>query len=307
MKKVYFLLIAAFGVFCLGPLTTQSQARTGSGSGTVAERILEPIAENTVGSIISPGIVAQNQSTSPASGEEMVPATAGEQNSPATGEGNAPAAPENAPAAPEGEAVEAAPSTESSSPAQAESDQPNETQPAAAEPSQPGETQPAAAEPGEAATATVAESYTELEQYLNEKNWREADETTYELMLLIAGPKSAEQGYFDSTEWETFSCDEFRRIDALWSKATEGQQGFTAQLNIYREVNDPTAYYDRIGWKQGDEWLVRWQYNRSSKRAEYVEGKEPNYAQPPAGHLPALMQWGRGLDYRLQKAASCEA
>lgn len=159
----------------------------------------------------------------------------------------------------------------------------------------------------EESITTKDELYNQLEQYLGDQQWQQADQTTYELMLLIAGPKSEEQGYFDRLEWENFSCEEFQRIDSLWNKASQGQQGFTAQLNIFREVDGSSTYFDRIGWQQEGKWVVRWQYGRGDKRASYLEGMQPNFLDPPAGHLPALLQWHGEKDFRLDKAASCLA
>jgi GUN4-like len=177
---------------------------------------------------------------------------------------------------------------------------------------QPGSVGQSEAQPSgsgeQAETPTADELYAQLEQALDSQNWQQADQTTYELMLLIAGPKSEEQGYFDRAEWESFPCEQFQRIDSLWSEASQGQQGFAAQLTIFRQVeNNPSTYFSRIGWQQEGKWVVRWQYNRTSKRAAYLPGMQPNFAEPPTGHLPALLQWSGGRDYRLTKANSCLA
>lgn len=163
-------------------------------------------------------------------------------------------------------------------------------------------------EQAETPMLTADELYAQLEQSLDGQNWQQADQITYELMLLIAGPKSAEQGYFDRAEWESFPCEQFQRLDSLWSEASQGQQGFAAQLTIFRQVeNNPSTYFSRIGWQQEGTWVVRWQYNRTNKRAAYLPGMQPNFAEPPTGHLPALLQWSGGKDYRLTKANSCLA
>jgi hypothetical protein len=101
--------------------------------------------------------------------------------------------------------------------------------------------------------------YSQLEEALATKRWEEADQITYELMLNISGSQSKEQGAFDSLEWQRFPCDQFKRIDDLWSQASEGKLGFSAQIKVFRDDAQQRAddYYKAIAWKSTDgAWLV---------------------------------------------------
>lgn len=149
--------------------------------------------------------------------------------------------------------------------------------------------------------------YERLSRYLQRQEWRQADQETYELMLRIAGPKSAQQGRFDRQEWQTFSCEALRTIDQLWSNASSGQLGFRAQKRLFeQEQRRVVAYYQRIQWLTDNlEWRVAWQYNAAEKRSTYLPGKEPQFTQPPEGHLPARLEWVEYGERRFQRVYAC--
>jgi serine/threonine protein kinase len=147
--------------------------------------------------------------------------------------------------------------------------------------------------------------YSKLEAALQQQNWEAADEETYQIMLKIAGSTSESQGMFDPTEWNDFPCEELRKIDQLWSRASENRLGFSAQRLILNEVGKDN-YYDEIGWRPlGKDWLVRWTYNEQIKQVEYLQNKSPNFESPPAGHLPAKLEWEDGKDHRFERISSC--
>jgi hypothetical protein len=56
--------------------------------------------------------------------------------------------------------------------------------------------------------------FTQLETYLKNGQWREADEETARLMLLIA--KREDEGWLDEESINNFPCEELRTIDKLW-------------------------------------------------------------------------------------------
>ncbi|MBW4659766.1 MAG: GUN4 domain-containing protein [Drouetiella hepatica Uher 2000/2452] len=158
-------------------------------------------------------------------------------------------------------------------------------------------------------TPEVATLYSQLGEALTAKRWEDADRITYELMLEISGSKSKTQGFFDSLEWQKFPCEQFKKIDELWGKASDNELGFSAQIKVFREDAGERAddYYKKIEWKSNDgAWTVSWEYDQTAKRYKYTDGKTPNFTNPPAGHLPALLVWNRGVDYRLQKSIACD-
>lgn len=148
--------------------------------------------------------------------------------------------------------------------------------------------------------------YTQLEQYLQQRNWEAADRETYQVMLKLAGPQSTQAGALDLNEWKNFGCAEFQKVDSLWREASGGKLGFGSQLRIFKQTNKVTAaYFEKIGWKNSEgEWKVQWQSN-SEKQYEYIPNKKPDFKDPPVGHLPAILPWRNGKDYRLEKSTSC--
>lgn len=72
--------------------------------------------------------------------------------------------------------------------------------------------------------------YAQLENYLNVKNWQQADYQTYRLMLNIA--KGEKQGFLDYDQINTFSCPDLQRIDKLWFNS-DNRFGFRVQKEIW--------------------------------------------------------------------------
>ncbi|MBO3461475.1 GUN4 domain-containing protein [Aetokthonos hydrillicola Thurmond2011] len=133
--------------------------------------------------------------------------------------------------------------------------------------------------------------YTQLREYLHQKDWKKADRETYLRLLEAAGPKAQANGMIPQDEMDNLSCSDLKTIDQLWSKATNGQQGFTVQVNILKALSDYRQMYAKVGWQElppSNQWLFQWTYNTQTKRMEFVKGKEPNYLNPPPGHLPTV-------------------
>lgn len=144
--------------------------------------------------------------------------------------------------------------------------------------------------------------YTKLREDLQQKNLEAADRETYLRLLDAAGPKAQAQGFTPQDEMENFPCTDLRTVDSLWSAASDGKLGFTAQQQILRALGDYRKMYDQVGWqKQNGEWLIEWNYNPQTKRMEYKPGKEPNFKNPRPGHLPT-MERGYNFDISLNAA-----
>ncbi|NEO29608.1 MAG: GUN4 domain-containing protein [Symploca sp. SIO3C6] len=157
--------------------------------------------------------------------------------------------------------------------------------------------------------------YSQLQKYLQQKNWEAADQETFQVMLKVAGLKSEEQGRFNLSEWEKFSCQDFNEIDRLWSEASNGRLGFSTQNRILEESKNYNLFYEKIGWIQesppGNSWVVAWNYNPETKKAEYLPQQKPNFENPPDGHLPAKLEWdtpegGNPQDRRFEAIYKCK-
>ncbi|MBD1935840.1 GUN4 domain-containing protein [Microcoleus sp. FACHB-68] len=151
---------------------------------------------------------------------------------------------------------------------------------------------------------------TNLKNFLKQKNLQAADRETYELVLKLAGEKSQSRGYIDYTEIENLPCNELRNIDKVWRESSEGKLGFSAQQIIYKKQRqDWQKMYSQVGWgnlkNQKFTSLVDKELNWQSRKLEYKKGMQPNFKNPPIGHLPVTIGWVRGKEFP-QFAELCE-
>lgn len=145
--------------------------------------------------------------------------------------------------------------------------------------------------------------YSQLQKYLQNKDWQASDRETYLRMLDVAGTKAQAEGAIGKDEMNALSCVDLKTIDRLWSTASDEKLGFSAQEKILREQkNDYRKMYDAVGWQTlTGEWLIQWNYNQQTKRYEYKPGKEPNFKTFPPGHLPTVER-GYNFDVSLDVA-----
>ena len=78
--------------------------------------------------------------------------------------------------------------------------------------------------------------YTQLQYFLEAKNWPEADQQTTKLMLNIA--KREKEGYLDYNSINTFSCPNLKRIDQLWVINSNKRFGFSVQKEIWIQTGN---------------------------------------------------------------------
>ena len=104
--------------------------------------------------------------------------------------------------------------------------------------------------------------YQPLETYLKNGQWREADQETSRLMLLIA--KREDEGWLDKESIKNFPCEELRTIDKLWVDYSNGKFGFSVQKKVWMDCGGIPGEYDdnvykkfadQVGWRRGGEWL----------------------------------------------------
>ena len=144
--------------------------------------------------------------------------------------------------------------------------------------------------------------YSKLKDDLQRKDWRAADQETYERLLDAAGSEAQAQGFTPQDEMDTLSCKDLTTVDRLWSSASNGKFGFTAQQTILRALGDYRKMYDEVGWqKLSGEWLIEWSYNAQTHRLEYKSGKEPDFTNPLPGQLPTVER-GYNFDVSLDAA-----
>jgi hypothetical protein len=106
--------------------------------------------------------------------------------------------------------------------------------------------------------------YAKLEELLKAKQWRDADEETYRLMITTVGKEDGQ--WFDTEDLLNFPCDDLKAIDGLWVKYSNGKFGFSVQKQIYVECGATLdgqhpgdkiwyEFCDRVGWRKAGEYL----------------------------------------------------
>lgn len=123
----------------------------------------------------------------------------------------------------------------------------------------------------------VGINYAPLQNLLAAGKWKEADETTKEVMLKAV--KREKDGWLDDDSVKNFPCADLNTIDQLWSKYSNGRFGLSIQkqkwLEVGGEVNSEAEKKlgESIGWREGEQWLG--------------EIDKINYSlDAPLGHLP---------------------
>jgi hypothetical protein len=91
--------------------------------------------------------------------------------------------------------------------------------------------------------------YQQLEEYLSQEKWKEADDETYRLMITTVGKKTGQ--WFEREDLLNFPCEELRTIDGLWVKYSQGRFGFSVQKEIYLNCGGvPDGKYHEKAWKK---------------------------------------------------------
>ncbi|MEZ2240141.1 MAG: GUN4 domain-containing protein [Microcoleus sp.] len=142
-------------------------------------------------------------------------------------------------------------------------------------------------------------SYSQLVNYLRDKNWKAADRETYEIMLKSGGKVSEARGYIDQSQVPNLSCTDLQTIDRLWRAASEGKLGFSAQQLIYEHQGlNWQKMYAEVGWGslKGTVFTktVDREFDLPTRRLKYKSGMEPDFQNPSPGHLPVTIGLVKG-------------
>jgi hypothetical protein len=127
-------------------------------------------------------------------------------------------------------------------------------------------------------TESLNTDYSQLENLLKEKRWKEANEKTRNIMLKDAGREK--ENWLSATDVNSFSCPALQKIDQLWGKYSQSRFGFSVQKDIWLEVSGKTDWETerklglRLGWRdKNGKWLTDYTFN----------------TQAPLGHLPVML------------------
>jgi serine/threonine protein kinase len=132
----------------------------------------------------------------------------------------------------------------------------------------------------------VGMDYSKLRDLLKAGKWKEADEETLRVMLAVA--KREEEGWLNTESMDDFPCADFRTIDQLWVKYSDGRFGFSVQKRIYQGLGGTREYdleiwkefSDKVGWRKGGSLVYYWNITFDKKA--------------PEGHLPVAVWYNAG-------------
>ncbi|CAK9171865.1 unnamed protein product [Ilex paraguariensis] len=126
-------------------------------------------------------------------------------------------------------------------------------------------------------------SFDLLQQHLSSQNFRQADEETRRLLIVLAGEPAQKRGYVFFSEAQFISESDLKAIDDLWKQHSNNKFGYSIQKKIWKKVNkDFTQFFIKLGWMKKLETEVE-QYNYRSFPTEFIWELSDD---TPEGHLP---------------------
>ncbi|KAI3470126.1 hypothetical protein Pfo_026789 [Paulownia fortunei] len=127
-------------------------------------------------------------------------------------------------------------------------------------------------------------SFDLLQHHLSSKNFRQADEETRRLLIVLAGEAAQKRGYVFFSEAQFIPEDDLKTIDALWRQHSDNKFGYSVQKKIWEQMSkDFTKFFIKVGWMKKLESCEVEQYNYRSFPTEFMWEMEEG---TPKGHLP---------------------
>ncbi|KAL8487401.1 hypothetical protein ACS0TY_023905 [Phlomoides rotata] len=127
-------------------------------------------------------------------------------------------------------------------------------------------------------------SFDLIRQHLSDKNFRQADEETRRLLIVLAGDAAQNRGYVFFSEVQFISEDDLKTIDELWKRHSDNKFGYSVQKQIWQKANrDFTKFFIKVGWMKKLESCEVEQYNYRAFPTEFQWEMEEG---TPDGHLP---------------------
>lgn len=124
----------------------------------------------------------------------------------------------------------------------------------------------------QALASEVGVNYTKLQNLLQRKKWKEADQQTWDVLCQAIGQPPGY--YLKNGDIERLPCEDLLTIDRLWLKHSGGRFGFSVQKRIYHDVGeDYPSFCDRVGWPIHNPLVL--------------ESMLKFHLRAPLGHLPS--------------------
>ncbi|THF94786.1 tetrapyrrole-binding protein, chloroplastic [Camellia sinensis] len=126
-------------------------------------------------------------------------------------------------------------------------------------------------------------SFDLLHHHLSTKNFRQADEETRRLLIVLAGEPAQKRGYVFFSEVQFISETDLNTIDELWRQHSNDKFGYSVQKKIWKKANkDFTSFFMKVGWMKKLDTEVE-QYNYRAFPNEFMWELSDD---TPEGHLP---------------------
>ncbi len=115
--------------------------------------------------------------------------------------------------------------------------------------------------------------YTRLQKLLLEKNWKEADQETTNIMFSLSKRKTE----IRTDDLENFSCKVLNEVDQLWRNASANHFGFSIQNEIWQQEREQKPFENAVGWDVNGQFI--------ENNPELI-----NFSlSAPKGHLPTVI------------------
>ncbi|MBW4650168.1 MAG: GUN4 domain-containing protein [Kastovskya adunca ATA6-11-RM4] len=139
-------------------------------------------------------------------------------------------------------------------------------------------------------------NYSHLENLLTAQNWQAADVETRAILQRLARPQG-DLLFSSKSVFNDIPLEDLRTLDTLWSTASNGRFGFSAQQRIWQQVakdaKNSKARVDRfaqaVGWHRTQPLPESNPVGMELSGSLWQLDTELNYtAAAPAGHLPSV-------------------
>ncbi|KDP43831.1 hypothetical protein JCGZ_20841 [Jatropha curcas] len=123
-----------------------------------------------------------------------------------------------------------------------------------------------------------------LQHHLSTQNFRQADEETRRLLIILAGEAAQKRGYVFFSEVQFISEEDLKAIDELWKKYSDNKFGYSIQKQIWLKKADKdfSKFFLKVGWMKKLDTEVE-QYNYRAFPNEFIWELNDD---TPQGHLP---------------------
>lgn len=137
--------------------------------------------------------------------------------------------------------------------------------------------------PSPSPSTSQAVSFDLLRDHLSTKNFRQADEETRRLLIVLAGEAAQKRGYVFFSEVQFISEADLKTMDDLWRHYSDNKFGYSVQKRIFEKAErDFTKFFLKVGWMKKLDTEVE-QYNYRSFPTEFMWDLNDD---TPEGHLP---------------------